>query len=99
MNKLDDKVIIDRELLESLSHCLMEIQGPRRDAINAAIASDLTGWVAVPVVFSDGVLEDAKAIAKSYAIDTEREDPWGDAVCYAHFHILEVSPQLPGGGK
>jgi len=95
MNKLDGKCIVDRDLLEYFGEILSEIYGPRRDAINSALATDLTGWAAVPVLStiqmdvagSDEMLGDEFA-----GLDS-------DVAAKVWNAMLNASPPLPGGGK
>jgi len=91
MNKLDGKCIVDRDLLEYFGEILSEIYGPRRDAINSALDTDLTGWAAVPVEPTDDQLHEA-------FINTDDLENWSTAsACYTA--MLNASPPLPGGGE
>lgn len=88
MNKLDDKAIVDRRLLETIRAILRNIdQCPTTLAmVNEALATDLTGWAAVRVDASD---EERMLPA-----------PWRYPLLLRGWHyMLAASPPLPGGGK
>jgi len=89
LNKLDGKVIVDRDLIEYFGEILSEIYGPRRDAINSALDTDLTGWTAVPVEPTSKMDDDGYLAIKAEIIinDCPRE-------CYRA--MLNASPPLPG---
>ena len=56
MNELDDKVIVDRMLAKAVLDILdancASFSAHERDELRHALAADLTGWVAVPVVLT-----------------------------------------------
>jgi hypothetical protein len=101
MNKLDDKVIIDREILQYL---LDQIRGyakhfdvddieefPICQRAKQALAQDLTGWVAVPAEpTAKMVYAGRNALLNAYI------HPMMDASVAA---MLKASPPLPGGGE
>jgi hypothetical protein len=89
MNKLDDKVIVDRKTLVELDKFARKLGYDRHKPfakLNKALATDLTGWAAVRVDASD---EERMLPA-----------PWRYPLLLRGWHyMLAASPPLPGGGK
>lgn len=93
MNKLDDKVIVDRNAFEVILE--MAIFGVQNgyygnafyddiERAQNALAADLTGWAAVPVNFNLKMYyagADEKTVRETYRA------------------MLAASPPLPGGGE
>ena len=92
MNNLDNKVIVDREVLykllmylyENWAEYSMTNEGPIARKAEQALAADLTGWAAVPVNFT------LKMYYAGAAEKTVRE---------TYSAMLEASPPLPGVGS
>jgi hypothetical protein len=99
MNKLDDKAIVDRRLLETIRAILRNIdQCPTTLAmVNEALATDLTGWAAVVV---EPTMEQAHAgrnARLSTYVHPMMDASVSDKISYAA--MLKASPPLPGGGE
>lgn len=94
MNKLDDKVIVDRETLENLILYWVnsDVDSKVLSAAKQALAANLTGWVAVPVEPTDNM--DVFA-TEDWLVQRALEDR-ASAIWQA---MLEASPPLPGGGE
>lgn len=109
MNKLDDKVIIDRPVLETIREILRTIdQCPTTLAmVNKALATDLTGWAAVPVKPTKEQLDKAICPMPDYRPDDDDFDDLEYEMASHDRHegkmywecLLEASPPLPGGGE
>jgi len=92
MNNLDNKVIVDREVLQYMidqvsiyaKYYSMTNEGPIARKAEQALAADLTGWAAVPVNFT------LKMYYAGAAEKTVRE---------TYSAMLEASPPLPGVGS
>lgn len=103
MNKLDDKVIVDREVLQYMIdqvsiyakyHDVPDIEEfPLCQRAKQALAADLTGWVAVPV--------EATEEMQTKGADKIPDVYWGcESVAVDVFTaMLAASPPLPGGGE
>lgn len=99
MNKLDDKVIVDREVFVGILDMARRglDSGFFGDVFHQdfakgeqALAQDLTGWAAVPVEATGDMLT---------AVCAKNTDGYTLPLSYAEAHsaMLEASPQLPGG--
>jgi len=93
MNKLDDKVIIDRKTLVELDKFARKLGYDRHKLfakLNKALATDLTEWVAVPIKINDKMLD---------AACTRDKDGYVLPLTYSEAYraMLAACPPLPGG--
>jgi len=104
MNKLDDKVIVDREVLQYMIdqvsiyakyHDVPDIEEfPLCQRAKQALAADLTGWVAVPHVLTGGMFNASRVDLPETVML-----PVGLVAQCKWASILDASPPLPGGGE
>jgi hypothetical protein len=107
MNKLDDKVIIDREVFVGILDMARRglDTGFFGDTFHQdfnygeqALAADLTGWVAVPVVQTQEML-DAGKNEYQMVLATFGQQYKFDAIGEACRAMVAASPPLPGTGE
>lgn len=93
-NKLNDKVIIDREVLQNLILYWVnsDVDSEVLNAAKQALAADLTGWAAVLVDSTDDMLI---ALYPRNPFVLSPSDKNGFVDCYKA--MLAASPPLPGG--
>lgn len=103
-NPLDDKVIIDRETLETLlclvlNKCHLAGDHPEEtDFVKSAqksLAADLTGWAAVPVQLPESMWYAGQKAGTNNIAYRHASDFYIDI----YRAMLEASPPLPGGGE
>jgi hypothetical protein len=91
LNKLDNKLILDRQFAVELLDCL-DVNDPDHGQVAKKLreimsVQDNTGWVAVPVEATADMFE---RICEAGGSD-DWDGIWPDA--------LNASPPLPGGGE
>jgi len=94
LNKLDNKLILDRQFALELLDCL-DVNDPDHGQVAQKLheimsAQDLTGWAAVLVVPTRKMM--AKFVRGNDPLQT-------DNVVRRHRTMLNASPPLPGGGE
>jgi hypothetical protein len=99
MNKLDGKVIVDRDLFRALYLLARNSDtGKLREADAATCRElwnqDLTGWAAVPVMLTGSMFNNSH-VDSPFMVTA----PIGVVAQHKWLSILNASPPLPGGGE
>lgn len=99
LNKLDGKVIVDRDTVKAVidildANCASFSDFERRE-LRKALATDLTGWAAVPVVQTPEMLNAGKE-EYQMVLATFGNQYKLDAIGEAYHAMLNASPPLPG---
>ena len=102
MNKLDGKVIVDREAAERILKHLEVYSCAHLTAfrhafirpLEQALATDLSGWAAVPVVQTPEMLNAGKG-EYQMVLATFGNQYKLDAIGEAYYAMLNASPPLP----
>jgi hypothetical protein len=104
LNKLDGKCIVDRvalaELLRLIDQNFPDYEyttsyGPRIEPCRKALATELTGWAAVPVLSTIQMDVDGS----NEMLGDEFAGLDSDVAAKVWNAMLNVSPPLPGGGE